>query len=73
MYEQRWTGVSSCWEGNDMSEPAYKLIAELRRELSPPAEGILSRTLYAHDRLKVVGFGFAAGEELSEHTARRRP
>ena len=39
------------------------------RELPAPAEGILSRTLYGDDRLKVVGFGFAAGEELSEHTA----
>jgi quercetin dioxygenase-like cupin family protein len=52
-----------------MTDPAYKLIAELGKELAPPAEGILSRTLYADDRLKAVGFGFAAGEELSEHTA----
>jgi quercetin dioxygenase-like cupin family protein len=29
----------------------------------------LSRTLYNDDRLKVVAFGFAQGEELSEHTA----
>jgi len=52
-----------------MPDPVYKLIADLGRELVPPTEGILSRTLYADDRLKVVGFGFAAGEELSEHTA----
>ena len=52
-----------------MPDPTYKFIAELGREFTPPAEGILSRTLYADDRLKVVGFGFAAGEELSEHTA----
>lgn len=49
--------------------PAYKFVADLTRELVPPAEGILSRTLYNDDRFKVVGFGFAAGEELSEHTA----
>jgi quercetin dioxygenase-like cupin family protein len=48
---------------------AYTHLADLGRELVPPADGILSRTLYADDRLKVVGFGFAAGEELSEHTA----
>ena len=47
----------------------YTHLADLGRELVPPADGILSRTLYAGDRLKVVGFGFAAGEELSEHTA----
>ncbi|MFO0848973.1 MAG: cupin domain-containing protein [Gemmataceae bacterium] len=52
-----------------MSEPTYKFVEDLARELVPPSEGILSRTLYADDRLKVVGFGFAAGEELSEHTA----
>jgi quercetin dioxygenase-like cupin family protein len=56
-------------EGNNMADPAYKLVAGLGAELVPPAEGILSRTLHADDRLKVVGFGFAAGEELSEHTA----
>jgi quercetin dioxygenase-like cupin family protein len=35
----------------------------------PPDKGILSRTLDNDDRLKVVLFGFAGGEELSEHTA----
>jgi quercetin dioxygenase-like cupin family protein len=37
----------------------------------PPDAGILSRTLHASDDAKVVLFGFAAGEELSEHTASR--
>jgi quercetin dioxygenase-like cupin family protein len=35
----------------------------------PPEKGILSRTLHNDDRFKVVLFGFAQGEELSEHTA----
>jgi quercetin dioxygenase-like cupin family protein len=34
-----------------------------------PPDGILSRTIYNDDRLKAVWFGFAAGQELSEHTA----
>jgi quercetin dioxygenase-like cupin family protein len=34
-----------------------------------PEKGILSRTLFNDDRLKAVAFGFAEGEELSEHTA----
>ena len=50
-------------------EETYKLVADVAKELVPPADGILSRALFASDRLKVVGFGFAAGEELSEHTA----
>ncbi len=37
--------------------------------MTPPADGILSRTLLNDDHVKVVAFGFAAGEELSEHTA----
>jgi quercetin dioxygenase-like cupin family protein len=36
-----------------------------------PEAGILSRTLHAGEDAKVVLFGFAAGEELSEHTASR--
>jgi len=40
-----------------------------RAKSGTPGKGILSRTLFNDDRLKVVGFGFAQGEELSEHTA----
>ena len=35
----------------------------------PPADGTLSRTVFQDDRTKVVLFHFAAGQELSEHTA----
>ena len=47
----------------------YTLISDLAKEVQPPDKGILSRTLFNDDRLKVVLFGFAQGEELSEHTA----
>lgn len=47
----------------------YTLISDLAKEVQPPDKGILSRTLFNDDRLKVVTFGFAQGEELSEHTA----
>jgi quercetin dioxygenase-like cupin family protein len=50
-----------------MSE--YTLFLDLAKEAQPPDKGILSRTLFSDDRLKVVLFGFAQGEELSEHTA----
>jgi len=33
------------------------------------ADSIISRTMYSDERLKVVLFGFAAGQELSEHTS----
>jgi quercetin dioxygenase-like cupin family protein len=43
--------------------------SDLAKEVQPPGRGILSRTLFSDDRLKAVLFGFAQGEELSEHTA----
>jgi quercetin dioxygenase-like cupin family protein len=49
--------------------PEYTFFADLARQLEPPVDGTLSRTLYQDDRLKAVLFGFAAGQELSEHTA----
>jgi quercetin dioxygenase-like cupin family protein len=47
----------------------YTHFSDLAKEVRPPDKGILSRTLFNDDRLKAVGFGFAQGEELSEHTA----
>jgi quercetin dioxygenase-like cupin family protein len=34
-----------------------------------PEDSIVSRTFYSDDQLKFILFGFAAGQELSEHTA----
>ena len=48
---------------------AYTHVLDLAKETQPPDKGILSRTLFNDDRLKVVLFGFGEGEELSEHTA----
>ena len=48
---------------------SYTHFSDLTQETQPPDKGILSRTLFSNDRLKVVLFGFAQGEELSEHTA----
>ena len=47
----------------------YTHFSDLAKEVQPPDKGILSRTRYNDDRLKAVLFGFAPGEELSEHTA----
>jgi quercetin dioxygenase-like cupin family protein len=51
-----------------MSTP-YTHIADLLREVEPPPDGTLSRTLHQDERLKAVLFGFAAGQALSEHTS----
>lgn len=34
-----------------------------------PDDSIVSRSIYADKDIKVILFGFAAGQELSEHTA----
>lgn len=47
----------------------YTHIVDLAREVEIPRDAILTRTLYADEQVKVVLFGFDAGQELSEHTA----
>jgi len=47
----------------------YTHILDLAQEAAPPADGILSRTIYQDDQIKAVVFGFGQGQELSEHTA----
>jgi quercetin dioxygenase-like cupin family protein len=47
----------------------YTCFNDLAHEVQPPDKGILSRTLFSDEQLKVVLFGFAQAEELSEHTA----
>lgn len=42
------------------------LVSELP-DIAP--DSIISRTLYEDDKHKAILFGFAAGQELSEHTA----
>ncbi len=47
----------------------YTHFLDLAREVSPPTDGILSRTIFQDDKMKAVVFGFGQGQELSEHTA----
>jgi len=47
----------------------YTLLENIGAEISIPENGILSRTLFSDEALKVIGFGFSAGQELSAHTA----
>ncbi len=51
------------------TEPQF--FADLLAESPPPSRGILSQTLYDGEDVRLVLFGFAPGEELSEHTAAR--
>ena len=52
--------------------PAYTLIADLADLLPDISEDtIISRSVYQDDQIKIILFGFAPGQELSEHTAAR--
>jgi quercetin dioxygenase-like cupin family protein len=47
----------------------YTFLDNIETEVPIPENGILSRTLFNDDAVKVVAFGFSAGQELSAHTA----
>jgi quercetin dioxygenase-like cupin family protein len=47
----------------------YTYAEDLIQQARVPENGILSQTLQNDERTKVVLFGFAAGQELSSHTA----
>jgi quercetin dioxygenase-like cupin family protein len=47
----------------------YKFFANLQQEFALPEKGILSRVLHKDEKVNVTLFGFAAGEELSAHSA----
>ena len=50
--------------------PEYTHIPEVTSLLPEiTADSIVSRTFLSDDRLKAILFGFAPGQELSEHTA----
>lgn len=54
-----------------MSEP-FKFIPDLSTLIANlPEDSILSRDVYGDDDIKVILFGFAPGQELSEHTSSR--
>jgi quercetin dioxygenase-like cupin family protein len=48
---------------------AATVLPDLTVELPVPADGTLSRTLHQDGDLRLVGFAFAAGQELTEHAS----
>ncbi len=45
------------------------IISDVTFDLEIPDEGILSKVLYKDDKVRLVGFAFDSGQELTEHTA----
>lgn len=52
-----------------MSPPPFSHLADLARQIEIPKNGTLSVTVHQDEHVKVVLFGFAEKQELSEHTA----
>lgn len=53
-----------------MTNLTYTFIKNLAAHIPEiPADSIISRTMYSDDQIKTVLFGFAPGQELSEHTS----
>ena len=52
-----------------MLSNGYCFTQSILSEIQVPAKGILSHTLYNDEQAKIIVFGFAAGEELTAHTA----
>lgn len=50
-------------------ENNYTYVKDLREQARVPENGILSQALHNDERSKTILFGFAAGQELSAHTA----
>ncbi|GAB4440241.1 MAG: cupin domain-containing protein [Anaerolineae bacterium] len=51
-------------------ESTYAYVANLAGKIGEiPADSIVSRTIHSSAAAKTILFGFAAGQELSEHTA----
>lgn len=44
-------------------------VRHVLEQISIPDDSTISRTIYQDDQIKAVLFGFATGQELSEHTA----
>jgi quercetin dioxygenase-like cupin family protein len=44
-------------------------VRDLREAIPTPPDGIVSRTIFVDDDVRVVLFSFASGQQLSDHTA----
>jgi quercetin dioxygenase-like cupin family protein len=47
----------------------HTLMNDVTESLEIPEAGVLSKVLYRDGKIRVVGFAFDTGQELTEHTA----
>ncbi len=51
------------------AESPARVFTDIAGTLEIPEDGTLSKVLYTDDQIRVVGFAFDVGQELTEHTA----
>lgn len=57
---------------SEMAAP-YRYLSSLQTQFPEiPPDSIISRTLFSDGRVNATLFGFAAGQELTEHTSTKR-
>jgi quercetin dioxygenase-like cupin family protein len=47
----------------------FTVVQDVEAQVPVPDNGVLSRTLFNDDALKVIAFAFSSGQELSPHSA----
>ncbi|MEE8457228.1 MAG: cupin domain-containing protein [Acidimicrobiia bacterium] len=52
-----------------MTDIGSTILNDITESLEIPEDGVLSKVLYRDDDIRVVGFAFDSGQELTEHTA----
>jgi quercetin dioxygenase-like cupin family protein len=67
--ERSESGSIFCVNEKPLIDPAREKILALADETQFAANGIVSRTLFRTPTTRMVLFGFAEGQELSEHTS----
>ena len=55
--------------GKEVSMTGPAIVRDLREPISTPADGIVSRAIHDDAACRVILFSFAAGQQLSDHTA----
>lgn len=67
-FRPRWTYTPTMSQTPHIDVPPAKILS-LPAETQFAPEGIVSRTLWQNSETRVILFGFAAGQELTEHTS----
>jgi quercetin dioxygenase-like cupin family protein len=65
-----WVDHGVLAKGDKSVAESFHFVPDLTKLIAKiPQDSIVSRTVYQGEALRIILFGFAAGQELSEHTS----